>query len=400
MNERVLVYDFNASGHCPGWMFLVASGFRREGAEVLVGCQAHLPEVKPWAERLRELGCRISTIPPGATADAFPLHAGEVARRAGLQRVFFPNFDSIVYDLGKCGARGVFEGLDVGGIWLRPELKQESCGVVERLWRKVLRTRAAKMRRRHARAVSNNRAGLAEFLPEQRRVGRVRLFFTSSEAAQEVGGRLAPGETAVICDPWLSRSGASKREAREALGLPGERVIFLHLGTSRREKGLADACEAMGRLDGALGTQGLLLRAGRVDKGDRPALRKLEDRGGAVVLDRYLSDAELDLCYAASDWVLLPYRGQKESSGVLIHAAANRRPVIASDFGLIGEATRSFALGRVFEHQNVGALAEALAGVLQEDGEAVGYAPGLVRFAAANSPEKFQKTLVDGWLRL
>ena len=376
-------------------MELVADAFNAEGADVWVACRARDDAVLQRAERLLASGCKVIGIP--ADTKDYPQHAAMIARNNGIMKVFFSNFDSVVYDLGKSGATGVFEGLDVGGIWLRPELKGKKPGPLERAITKLVRTRAAKKRRRHARAVANNQAGLRDFLPEERRIERVRLFFTSAAAAKEVGGMLAPGETAVICDPWLSRSDVDRREAREALGLSRDALILLHPGTSRREKGLADACEAMRSLNKTSTANMLLLRAGMVDREDRAAIQALEQRGAAVVMDRYLTDAELDLCYAACDWVLLPYRGQKESSGVLIHAAANGRPVIASDHGWIGEATREHGLGLLFPHCDI----KALSGLLERvaGGGSGGWsAEGMKRFAAANSPEAFRKTLVNGWL--
>jgi len=392
---KVLVYDFNASGHCPGWMHLAAMGFLQAGAQVMVSCPADTAEVRPWAERLAAAGCCVVAMPEGDICHA--TDAAALARREGIERLFFPNFDSVVYEMGRHDVRGVLDGLDIGGIWLRPELRPEPRGPLRRLMEKLVRTRANKLRRKHARAVRNNRRGLAGFLPEQRRMARVRLFFTSDSAAAEVGGLMMPGETQRLCDPWLNRSGMSRDEARAALELDDSRIVLLHLGTSRPEKGLKDVCDALLMLDDAVISRLLLLRVGRVNLRDAPSLRRLERRGAARVIDRHVTEDELSCSYAASDWALLPYRNQKETSGVLIHAAAHGLPVIASDHGWIGTATRDHGLGLLFPHGDTTALSDLLGRVAL--GNAGGWsAEGMERFAAANSPAAFQKTLVENWL--
>ena len=54
-----------------------------------------------------------------------------------------------------------------------------------------------------------------------------------------------------------------------------DRKIFLHAGTLRPEKGLADACLAFSLLPSTLKESACLLRAGTVGAGDAPSLKKL-----------------------------------------------------------------------------------------------------------------------------
>ena len=375
-------------------MHLVATGFIAAGAKVIVACRMEEREVKPWADKLAASGCRVVDIPAEGIRHAS--HAASLARDAGVRRVFFPNFDSVIYEMGKLGATHALAGLDVGGIWLRPDLTPLARGPVQRVFEKLIRSRANKTRRKQARAVRNNLRGLVGFLPENRQLTGLRLFFTSRAAASEVGKRL-PGETSLICDPWLSRCDTSKADARAWLGINASRMILLHAGTSRQEKGLSDVCKALSSLDPSLSDRLLLLRAGKVDASDAPMLKELVDRGVAHSLDRYLSEEELSHCFAACDWVLLPYRNQSESSGILIHAAAQNRPVIASNYGWIGQCTHDYGLGLSFRHLDTGALAEQLAKVARDNITECSPA-GMNRFADANSPESFQKTLISLWL--
>lgn len=392
MRHPVLVYDYNPTGHCPGWLYLTATGFCEGGADVRVYCRTNDPRLEVWVGKMKAAGCRIEDIPETVVNHAE--HAATEAHRHNITRIFFPNFDSIIYEMGKRRARNAFDEMDVGGIWLRPDLSGVQIGWLRFWWGKLARTRTNKLARRHARAVANNRRGLQEFLPPLSKVARTRLFFTNREAAAETAALLGAGAVAMICDPWLARATAEKATARAKLGIPHGRVVMLHAGTSRPEKGLKDACDALLGCSGAV----YLLRAGRVDSTDAPALERLRRTGAALVLDYFVDEEELALCYAASDWVLIPYRNQKESSGLLIHAAANAVPVIASDYGVIGRHVRRYRLGRLFAHRDTEELGRLCAEIAVTGEHDRWDSTGMEEFARMNSPEMFRRTVIEDWL--
>jgi len=396
MKLGVLVYDHNPMGHCPGWMYLVASGFRANGAAVFVLCHYGDSRVASWAKKLAAEGCVVSDIPDSIRDHS--AHAEATARQKGVTRIFFPNFDSIIYEMGKYRLSGAFAGMDIGGIWLRPDLCDSSIGWMEKCKMKVIRSRANKLARRYARTVANNRRGLAGFLKPKAKTRRMRLFFTNSAALANVAGLLGDDSVAMICDPWLEKASVAKRSARAALGINPGRIVLLHAGTPRPEKGLKDACSAILDMGDKHINQLCLLRAGNVDSLDLPCLKSLQQLGAAKILDYYVSEDELQLCYAAADWVLLPYRFQKESSGLLIHAAANVRPVIASDYGIIGNCVKAYQLGRLFTHCDIEALRQQIMAVIESNEHDGWDTSGMERFADSNSPAAFQQTLVEAWL--
>jgi glycosyltransferase involved in cell wall biosynthesis len=245
--------------------------------------------------------------------------------------------------------------------------------------------------------MKNNRLGLQRILDvEGQKPGRLRLFFTSPVSTAQASDHLRSDQVSLVCDPWLEINHTPKLEAREMLNLPCDRIILLHAGTSRPEKGLGDLCKAIRGLPEEYARKLLLLRAGKTDRADRKHLSELESAGLAHTLDRFISEEELQLCYAACDWVTLPYRNQSESSGILIHAAANLRPVLASDFGLIGENTRNFELGRVFAHEDIKALSSEIIRLVTD--QTLVQESGMMRFSKINSPTEFVSTLRNRWL--
>lgn len=395
MAERVIIYDLNASGHCPGWLSLISKGFATAGAEVIVCCRSKHPEVSPWLPEMRAAGCRIFA--HGCDLEHPGAHAAILARTEGASRIFFPNFDSIVYAIGKDGAPGVFENLDIGGIWLRPTFEGVSWNSTQSVLSRLDRTRRGKLARKYQRALKNNRLGLERILDiTGLPPSRLRLFFTSPGSLSKAVDHLRSDQVSLICDPWLETCHISKHEARKLLRLPDKRTILLHAGTSRPEKGLDDLCEAIRAIPEEYASKLLLLRAGKIDSADSKHLVELESAGLAHILNRFISEEELQLCYAACDCVTLPYRNQSESSGILIHAAANLRPVLASDFGQIGENIRDFELGRVFAHKDIKALSRELIRLVTD--QIVVHESGMMRFSEINSPTNFVSTLRNQWL--
>lgn len=387
----ILVYESNPHGHCPSWWYLAASAFLGAGQRVVAAAERGHPHFRPWVAEIEALGGEIFDL--GGWGENHWSEFRHLAERSGCRGVFFPTFDSIVPHIARSRKAAVTMDLKVGGIWLRPHLDGVLPGAAERLWLKLRRTAETKRRRRMARAIERNRAAVGAL------DGLATRFFVTTEDAHAEVSRWVPGGRVLrICDPWLSVSGISADVARERLGLPAGRTILLHAGTARADKGLGDACRALLRLPVAKRRRLFLLRAGQVGAQDQALMAEVEGLGDGGAIDRFMKIEELDLCYRAADAVLLPYRGQKESSGIFIHAAANSRPVIASNFGTIGDLTRRYRLGRLFAHADVEALADVLEDVADHGVPLV--TEGMAEFAAANSPDRFRSTLVEEWLRV
>jgi glycosyltransferase involved in cell wall biosynthesis len=147
-------------------------------------------------------------------------------------------------------------------------------------------------------------------------------------------------------------------EARRRLNLPEGQKLFLHLGESSERKGLLDAVEAWKRIGDLPNTT--LVRAGAMAPGQADAMADLVRRGRAILREGYVPDDQLDLYLRACDWLLIPYRFQQGSSGLLSGAAAAARPVIAPDYGLIGSRVSNSNLGIVYPHLSIDGLADAI----------------------------------------
>lgn len=161
-------------------------------------------------------------------------------------------------------------------------------------------------------------------------------------------------------DPWSGDYSCRSEEARGALGVPMNKVVFLHYGRGDRRKGLHLVVEALASSAGDSGM--FLLCAGDIGH-DRRLLEKLavlERSGSAKLLNRYVSDDEERLCFCAADGVLLPYIHHYGSSGVLSRAAAAGKMVIVSDEGLLARRVRDHHLGLLFQANHVHELRQRM----------------------------------------
>jgi glycosyltransferase involved in cell wall biosynthesis len=168
-----------------------------------------------------------------------------------------------------------------------------------------------------------------------------------------------PGQTiGVLPDPWPSSPAADMGEARRLLCLPEGKILFLHLGVPGQRKGLLDTVAAWQRAAGVDGP--VLVRAGAMGPGEREAMTSLVANGHAILHEGYVPEDRLDLYLRACNWLLMPYRHHEGSSGLLSGAAAAGRPVIASDYGVLGRRVQGSNLGLVYPHLSVEGLAAAI----------------------------------------
>lgn len=127
----------------------------------------------------------------------------------------------------------------------------------------------------------------------------------------------------------------SRRECREALGLPVEPFTFVFFGSIRRYKNVAWLVEVFRRLPGS---HVQLLVAGEPVVGMRA-----EDVEGAAAGDprvhlhlRHIPDAEVPTCLGAADLVVTPFSSVLNSGSVMLALSMNRR-VLAPRVGALPE---------------------------------------------------------------
>ncbi len=383
---RHLVHRWHETGQ-PGRLTLVCApeALERypEVAELMTGRASAAPVDAREIARWRELGARRGRMSQAPTA----LYEWELltryGRRLGATRLLVMYLDRLLQVPLALGRRAP---CPVAGIYFRPSF--------------------------HYRALTGARAPLSERARGLRqhlllwRALRNPTLETVYSLDPTIVPQVSrwPGRRAAIAalpDPVEvpERRSVERDPLRARLGIePGRRMALL-FGVLTARKGLYPLLEALPLLPDEAARGLAIVLAGPVGPGDQQALtaalaRVRRDSPAQVVLqDGFVAETEAQDWFAAADVILAPYQRHVGSSGIVIRAAAAQRPLLASDYGLMGEQTRRHRLGLTVDAADPRALADALARLLRAPASTCD--PAAMRaFAAENTPQAFADALL------
>ncbi len=146
--------------------------------------------------------------------------------------------------------------------------------------------------------------------------------------------------------------------------------------------------------------QCFLLFAGKITAQGHHIIRLeyLEQNGLAKIFNYYISEAEQGLLFRTADFVVLPYIDHYGSSGILAHAAAYRKPVIASDFHLLGERVKEYGLGLTFKNNSVNSLKDAFSQAISlNTNDRSRMKHNLEKFADTCTTDAFKSAIKDAY---
>jgi glycosyltransferase involved in cell wall biosynthesis len=203
----------------------------------------------------------------------------------------------------------------------------------------------------------------------------------------------------------------SAAEPRRYFQLPEGKTMLLFPGSIARRKGILEFLRALLQLvseqDDFFSDQVVVVIAGRIASDIRESvlslvtrIRRASSEETVFVFDRFLTDEEFVSFISASDIVCMPYIEFIGMSGILVQAAALGKPVLAPEFGLIGELVRRYKLGilcRPTDHENlIAALSESLERAQTFSGR---QQKRFKLFAEGHSLERLGREICDSMMR-
>ena len=298
-------------------------------------------------------------------------------RRTGARAGFFLSLDHLSLPLALGLGAG---GRTVSGILFRPSVHYREIGPYRPTWRERLRDR--------------RKDWLYRLMLRNRTLSSVLSldpFFVTHAAAHYAAGR----KVRALPDPAHPPPSRPATQ-RTPDFTPQGRVGFLMFGYISERKGPLALLDALALLPRQTAARTAVMLAGRVD----PALRdSLERRRRAIAAahpdlwlridDRRVGDEELNELIRRSDVVLAPYQRFVGSSGVLLWAAREGRPVLAQDYGLVGRLTREHGLGAVADTVDPVSLARQMACMVEQGPANFIDRPAAQAYAAAHAPHEF-----------
>ena len=378
---HLLIFENRTEGHHLHWLRYITEDFLTLGGRITLALD-YRPEMKDRIDsQLLDLTEKVSMI--SIYDGAGTLRGGTMINtiavcleESGSREVFMNNLDEIASGCLRRAAFGIYPARNtqgkLSGVYFRPRFLANPAWppgnmIKEYGFRKLCRLKWL-----------NKIYLMDEYLMERarQRYPGPKYFF--------------------LPDPWDGTFPHDQTKARERLGIPPDRFVFLSYGIGDRRKGLHLTVRAV--MESSADSRLYLLCAGAKlpDRKTAEDLKELGKRGKAKVIDRYVSEAEQSLCFCASDVVLLPYIKHFGSSGVLSLAAAAGKMVIASDEGLLAQQVQRYELGWLFRSGSIEELKKCMNNAsLLKVPDMARFQQAADRYAQLCSRDAFKKALLS-----
>ena len=186
---------------------------------------------------------------------------------------------------------------------------------------------------------------------------------------------------------------------KSKLGIEPSRQVHLLFGDLNKRKGIEQVLKAIALMPAAIVQKLCLLLVGSMSEANylrfkAQKIQLIESLPIQIINhNQYIPEADIQNYFKLADVVLAPYQRHVGMSGILNRAAVAKKPVLSSDYGLMGEITRHYQLGLTVDSSNPEAIAQGLSKCLQKSPEKFCDPQLMQVFAAQNSVAKFTETI-------
>ncbi|MEM7595961.1 MAG: glycosyltransferase, partial [Cyanobacteria bacterium P01_A01_bin.83] len=188
-------------------------------------------------------------------------------------------------------------------------------------------------------------------------------------------------------------------EIRADLGIESKRKVFLLFGCLTRRKGLDQLLDALSLLPSTITHQICILLVGPISPSVKlkinPQIELLRQNKAiqVVICDRFISDQEIKPYFEIADFILAPYQRHVGMSAILARAAEAQKPVLSSDYGLMGELTRHYQLGLTVDSTVSSEIAQGITKLALSSPQEVCDFNQMKAFAEQNNPHRFAEVI-------
>lgn len=186
---------------------------------------------------------------------------------------------------------------------------------------------------------------------------------------------------------------------RQHLGIEAGRRVLLLFGALTERKGVFPLLEALAELPPDCCQQICLLLVGesKIAAQIDAQLVKLRQAQPlqAIAHYQFVPEAAVQVYFHLADLVLAPYQRHVGMSGILLQAAAARKPVLSSDYGLMGAMVHRYGLGLAVDATRPAAIAEGICRFLRAAPGTVGDRDRMQALAEENSAHRFAQVVFE-----
>ncbi len=194
-------------------------------------------------------------------------------------------------------------------------------------------------------------------------------------------------------------SKAEPKDIREDLGIETGRLVFLLFGALTERKGIHQLLEAILALSPTLCQKICLLFVGEsnIEAALEVKIKEICQIQPIQIVRRYefVPEQDVQAYFQGADVILAPYQRHVGMSGILLLAAAARKPVLSSDYGLMGEMVQRYKLGLTVDSTIADEIMKGLSRFLLEPPTQLCDQCTMKTFAEQNSVERFADTIFE-----
>jgi glycosyltransferase involved in cell wall biosynthesis len=202
-----------------------------------------------------------------------------------------------------------------------------------------------------------------------------------------------------ILDIFVSSSQILRLQ--EKLGIENNRTICLLFGALTDRKGIHETLDSLLELPNSIHQQLCIVLAGQANsKKQQHLIAKIVEITASCPIQivsnfEFIIESEVPVYFKAADIVLAPYQRHIGMSGILLQAAVAGKPVLSSNFGLMGEIVRKYHLGLGIDSSKSSEIAMALTKFLDRSYVKQFDAEKMKNFANENSADKFSSIIFN-----
>ena len=188
-------------------------------------------------------------------------------------------------------------------------------------------------------------------------------------------------------------------ELRQSLGIDAGRQVFLLFGELTARKGIYEILDAVEMLPPDLSQKLCLLLIGPLGREEKELVQarivEITKSRPIQIIGRheFVTDRDVQPYFQIADVILAPYQRHIGMSAILVRAAAAQKPVLSSDFGLMGEVTRRYGLGLAVDSTAPDEIAKGFSRFLLESPQSLCDRVQMKQFAERNNAEQYTKTI-------
>ncbi|MGB7440883.1 MAG: glycosyltransferase [Coleofasciculaceae cyanobacterium] len=187
------------------------------------------------------------------------------------------------------------------------------------------------------------------------------------------------------------------------LGIESQRQVFLLFGALTERKGIYQVLEAIEALSPELCQKICLLLVGEsnIEEQLKPQIKALCRSKPVQIICRYkfVPEQDVQTYFNLADVILALYQKHVGMSGILLLAAAAQKPVLSSDYGLMGEIVQRHELGLTIDSTKPSEIAQGLTQFLLKPSTKLCNPTKMKDFAQQNSAQNFANTILHFCLK-